>query len=64
MLDLENNLLKLINQNEIDSRLSELKYEEIIKMWRQNLEERIHEYEDRLKKRYEALTHTYLNGII
>ena len=64
MLDLENNLLKLINQNEIDSRLSELKYEEIIKMWRQNLEQRIQEQEERLKKRYEALTHTYLNGII
>jgi hypothetical protein len=64
MLDLENNLLKLIKQNEIESRLPELKYEEIIKMWRQNLEERIQKKEERLKERYEALTHTYLNGRI
>ena len=41
--DLEINLLKLINQNKMDSRVSELQYKNKIKMWRQNLEQRIQE---------------------
>ena len=45
-LDLENNLLKLINQNKMDSRLSELQYKEKIKMWRQNLEQKIQELKE------------------
>ena len=41
--NLENNLLKLINQNKVDSRVSELQYKDKIKLWRQNLEQRIQE---------------------
>ena len=55
-LDLENNLLKLINQNKMDSRLSEL-LKRKIKMWRQNLEQRIQELkeqEEQLKERYQC----------
>ena len=44
--DLENNLLKLINQNKMDSRVSELQYKDKIKMWRQNLEQRIQELKE------------------
>ena len=40
--DLKNNLLK-INQNKMDSRVSELQYKDKIKLWRQNLEQRIQE---------------------
>ena len=39
--NLENNTL--INQNKMDSRVSELQYKDKIKMWRQNLEQRIQE---------------------
>ena len=59
-LDLENNLLKLINQNKMDSRLSEL-LKRKIKMWRQNLEQRIQELkenEEQQKERCEAWTQT------
>ena len=41
--NLENNTLKLINQNKMDSRVSELQYKDKIKLWRQNLEQRIQE---------------------
>ena len=44
--DLEINLLKLINQNKMDSRVSELQYKDKIKMWRQNLEQRIQELKE------------------
>ena len=44
--DLENNLLKLINQNKMDSRVSELQYKDKIKLWRQNLEQRIQELKE------------------
>ena len=44
--DLENNLLKLINQNKIDSRVPELQYKDKIKLWRQNLEQRIQELKE------------------
>lgn len=39
--DVENNLLKSINPNKMDSRISDLQYKEKIKMWSQNLEQRI-----------------------
>lgn len=44
--NLENNTLKLINQNKMDSRVSELQYKNKIKMWRQNLEQRIQELKE------------------
>ena len=44
--NLENNLLKLINQNKMDSRVSELQYKDKIKLWRQNLEQRIQELKE------------------
>jgi hypothetical protein len=44
--NLENNTLKLINQNKMDSRVSELQYKDKIKMWRQNLEQRIQELKE------------------
>ena len=44
--NLENNTLKLINQNKVDSRVSELQYKDKIKMWRQNLEQRIQELKE------------------
>ena len=49
--DLEINLLKLINQNKMDSRVSELQYKDKIKMWRQNLEQRIQEQGEQQKER-------------
>ena len=42
--NLENNTL--INQNKMDSRVSELQYKDKIKMWRQNLEQRIQELKE------------------
>lgn len=57
--DLENNLLKLIHQNKMDSRISELQYKEKVKMWRQNLEQRIQELkkqEEQQNKKYETCT--------
>ena len=44
--DLENNLLKLINQNKMHSRVPELQYKDKIKLWRQNLEQRIQELKE------------------
>ena len=44
--NLENNTLKLINQNKVDSRVSELQYKDKIKLWRQNLEQRIQELKE------------------
>ena len=44
--NLENNTLKLINQNKMDSRVSELQYKDKIKLWRQNLEQRIQELKE------------------
>ena len=45
----------------MDSRLSELQYKEKVKMWRQNLEQRIQELkeqEERQRERYAAWTQT------
>ena len=42
--NLENNTL--INQNKMDSRVSELQYKDKIKLWRQNLEQRIQELKE------------------
>ena len=44
--NLENITLKLINQNKMDSRVSELQYKDKIKLWRQNLEQRIQELKE------------------
>lgn len=58
--DLENNLLKLINQNKMDTRLSELQCKEKkIKMWGQKLEQRIQEIKEQKQQqteRYEVWT--------
>ena len=57
--NLENNTL--INQNKMDSRVSELQYKDKIKLWRQNLEQRIQELkeqEGQQKERYETWTQT------
>lgn len=44
--NLENITLKLINQNKMDSRVPELQYKDKIKLWRQNLEQRIQELKE------------------
>ena len=44
--NLEKNTLKLINQNKMDSRVTELQYKDKIKLWRQNLEQRIQELKE------------------
>jgi hypothetical protein len=47
---LEENLLKLINQQKAGIRISELQYKEKIKMWKQNLEQRIQKLKEQEEK--------------
>ena len=47
---LEENLLKLINQQKVGIRISEWQYKEKIKMWKQNLEQRIQKLKEQEEK--------------